>query len=206
MYTHAYSILRGFRHRRSPYRHLCLALLFVLALGGCAHNTVPLTYTAYREVIPTADAANVCVVMFADARPQTAIGERSDGSAFVADSDVRAWVSRALAAELSHQGFAVTLAASEEEAQAAKAGVLVTGTIDAIWLKEESSTAWACSMRASLLLKKNGKPVLKNSFSSSLSRRVIVPLASVPQEIVAENLGDLVRPMALAVEQNLQSN
>lgn len=183
---------------------LLFCLVLALPLGGCAHNTIPLADSPeQREIIPTVGAPRVCVVLLADARATPDLGVRSDGSAFVTDADVRAWVSQALAAALSRQELAVSTATSESEARNAGARFLVTGTIDAIQLQEESSTDYSCSMRASIQLRDGKNSLFRNSFSSALSRRLIVPLPSVPQEIMTENLDDLVRPIALAVKQKL---
>ena len=58
-------------------------------------------------------------------------------------------------------------------------------------------------MRATVTVKEAKKNLLTRSFSSSLSRRV-VPLSSVPEEMLSETLRDLVTPMARAVNEQVR--
>ncbi len=190
---------------RSPLACWCVACCLTLTLfaAGCAHDTVPLTYNPTQpETIPAATAPKVCVVLLADARNKVAVGQQSDGSTFIPASSVQDWLTRALATELARQDFVITVANSETEAQNSGAKYIITGSIAEVWLVEESSTSYACTMRASMQLKDNKSSILTNNFSSSLSRRV-VPLASAPQDVLADTASDLVRPMALAIRQKL---
>ena len=183
-------------------RFLWLGLLFVF-LTGCATSAVPLTYAPSKEeVIPIAGAPTISVVTFTDARTETAVGIRSDGTAFTADGPVADWVSQALATELTRLGYVVTFAPTEAQAKRSGATYVVTGKVEEVWLTEVSSTSYEGRMRVAVQLHKNQLQLMKNTFNSSLTRRV-VPLSSVPKEVLAETLRDLVTPMTLAIRQKI---
>ena len=178
---------------------LCLAIL----LMACAQNTVRLVYEpAKAPAIPPAGAPQISVIQFKDARSHPEIGQRSGGGPFIASSSVGEWYSHAFATELAQLGMVVTFAVSEEQARSSGATYVATGVIEEVWLTEQSSTSYQCVMRASLILKDTRSTMLSNSFSSSLARRV-VPLSSVPQEMLSETAGDLANRMAYAVQQKL---
>lgn len=186
---------------RSP---ALLALLSILLLAGCAQNTVRLVYTPSTEnTIPLSGSPSVAVVAFADKRSSPPVGQRSNGSDFMPSSSVSEWITHSLASELSQLGLIVTQADSEAQAQASGAKYVVTGSIDEIWLAEKSSTDYDARMRATVTVKEAKKNLLTRSFSSSLSRRV-VPLSSVPEEMLSETLRDLVTPMARAVNEQVR--
>lgn len=186
---------------RSP---VLLALLSVLLLAGCAQNTVRLVYTPSTEnTIPLSGSPAVSVVAFTDKRVSPPVGQRSNGSDFMPSSSVSDWITHSLASELSQQGLVVTLADSEAQAQASGAKYMVTGSIDEIWLTEKSSTDYDARMRATVTVKEAKKNLLTRSFSSALSRRV-VPLSSVPEEMLSETLRDLVTPMARAINEQVR--
>ncbi len=181
-----------------------LAVLTVLALAGCAQNTVRLVYAPSAETtIPLTGSPTVSVVSFADKRSAPPVGQRSDGSDFMPSSSVTDWVSHSLASELSQLGLIVTMADSEAQALTSGAKYVVAGSIDDIWLAEKSSTDYEARMRASVTVKAAKKALLTRSFSSALSRRV-VPLSSVPQEMLSETLRDLIVPMARAVNEEIR--
>ena len=183
-------------------RFFWLGLLFAF-LGGCATSSVPLTYVpSGEEVIPIAGAPTISVVTFVDARTETAIGIRSDGTAFTADGPVADWVSQALATELTRLGYVVTFAPTEAQAKRSGATYVVTGKVEEVWLTEASSTSFEARMRASVQLNKNHLQLMKNTFNSALSRRD-VPLASLPKKVLAETLRDLITPMTLAIRQKI---
>ncbi len=187
---------------------LRLAVLFLLSAvlfcSGCAQSTVRLVYPPAPDtaaILPVG-AAQVTVVHFADERGKLAVGARSDGSAFVPGGNVSDWFTQVFATELARQGVVVTLAPSEAKARAAGAHFIATGALQEIQLTEESATSYACVMRGSLLLRENATTLVKSGFSSSLARKV-VPLSSVPQEMLSEAAGDLARSMAQAVAAKL---
>ena len=183
-----------------------LVLLFLCAafLAGCAQNTVRLVYTAPEaNTIPTAGAPEVTVVPFADLRAKPPVGQRSDGTDFMPSSSVSEWVTHALVTELSRDGIIATTAASETQARSAGAKYIVTGTVDEVWLTEQSSTEYSSRMRGSVAVKGEKKAMATRSFTSSLSRRV-VPLSSVPQEMLSETMRDLVLPMVKVVRENVK--
>ncbi len=176
-----------------------LVLLYSPLLIGCAQNTVPLVYSSPAEnTLPIAGAPSVCVVAFTDQRFSPPIGQRSDGTDFMPQSDVSAWFTQALGTEIAREGIVVTRAASEAEAKSSHADYIVTGTVDEVWLTEKSSTEYETRLRSTLVIKSGQKNLFSRSFSSSLSRRV-VPGSSVPKELLTESLSDLVTPMARAV-------
>ena len=82
---------------------LLAALIPLVFLAACGpSNSVRLMYTpSGAAVLPKPGAPRVTVVMFDDKRPRQAIGERQDGSSFMANALVSDWVSRALGEELS---------------------------------------------------------------------------------------------------------
>lgn len=181
-------------------RYVVLMVL-ALVMGGCAQNIVPLVYTpAGSEVIPMAGAPVVSVVQFADTRKSTDIGKRSDDTAFIAGSSVSEWVTTSLAAELTRIGYLVTVAGTEELAKQSGAKYIVTGSVEEVWLTEHSSASYDAVMRVNMTLKGAKGGVVRNTFNSSISRKV-VPMASVPKTILSETITDLVRPMSLFIQQ-----
>lgn len=184
-----------------------LSVLFALLcflLTGCAQNTVKLVYTPTTEnSLPAAGSPSVSVVAFADKRSSPPVGQRGNGSDFMPSSSVSDWVTHSLATELSNLGLIVSLAETEAQALASGAKHVVTGAIDEIWLTEKSSTEYDARMRATVMVKEAKTTTLTRTFSSALSRRV-VPLSSVPQEMLSETLHDLVVPMARAVNEQVR--
>lgn len=187
-----------------PSLRIVLVLLLLALTAGCAQNTVRLIYTPKESGIPSASAPKISVVQFKDARPKQEIGQRSDGSPFIASSSVAEWVSHAFASELSRLGMVVTFAQTEEQAWASGATYVASGVIEEVWLTEQSSTSYHCAMRGTAILKDSRSTLVNNAFSSSLARRV-VPMSSVPQEMLSESAGDLVNRMAHAIQQKLGS-
>ncbi len=179
---------------------LCLALC-----AGCAKNTVRLLYpTDDPAVVAPVAARQICVVRLAQAWGGTrAVGERSDGSEFLPNSDVQDWMTHSLAVALSRQGLKANTAPSEAAARAAGCTNILTGEIQQINLQEKSMTSYDCSMRVVLHLQTPKGQVWKNTFSSSLARTV-VPFSSVPEEMLSETLNDLTGAMAKAVKEKLQ--
>lgn len=187
-------------------RLLAFSLILVLLAGGCGRSNLKLVYVSTPgESFPSATSAQVCVVKAEDARKSAAVGVRSDGTPFDTESNVADWVTHALAAELAKNGLTVTVASSEEEARASGAKNVLKARIDEVWLVENSSISYSCSMRLYVQLVGPWKAaLLTNSFQSSLSRQV-VPLSSVPEEMLKETLEELVRPVGLSVSQKLRS-
>ena len=190
---------------RYPFRlPVLLVLLSALLLPGCAQNTVRLVYAPSADTaLPQAGAPSVTVVTFADKRGSPPIGRRSNGSDFMPSSSVSDWVTHSLATELAQLGLNVTMADSESQALASNAKFMVTGSIDELWLTEKSSTDYDARMRGTIKVKDVQKPLLTRSFSSALARRV-VPLSSVPQEMLSETLREMVLPMARAADEHIR--
>lgn len=182
---------------------LLLCIVCALAAAACASSTVRLVHSSPAEAtIPAAGAPEVAVVTFADNRSSPPVGRRSDGSDFMPGSSVADWVTHALATELSRTGVIVTVAGSEAEALAAGARHIVTGSIDTVWLAEKSATEYDARLNGALSLKSRERTLFTRSFSSALSRRV-VPVSSVPQEMLSEALQEMAAPMARAVYEKL---
>lgn len=188
-----------------PNRRYCVYIavtvlfLCALAAGGCASGNVPLLYNSSETMMPTGKAPSVCILPFTDARPAAPIGSRKDGSPFTPNSNVSEWVTHALAIELSNNGVIVSRADNKTEAKAKGARYIVTGTVDELWLSEESSSSYSTKMRASLVMSSPKKVLLKKSFSAGFTRKVM-PLGSVPAELLAETLRDVAVPMADSVK------
>ncbi len=187
-----------------PFRALSLFIALSLLLAGCAQNTVRLVYSDETGAIPPAGAPQVTVVQLTDERGKADIGVRKDGSAFTPSSNVSEWLSHALAAELSRQGLVVTLAPSEAKARSTGAKYVVVGSIKELWLTEKSTTSYSCDLRTFIQLKDNtATPLINSAFSRSLTREV-VPLSSVPQEMLSEIAANLVQPLAKEIRAKIR--
>lgn len=188
--------------KRSILFSSCLCLMLA---AGCANNTVRLQYPVDNPaVVVPAAAPKICVVRLAQAwGGDRAVGSRSDGSDFVPDSDVQDWITHSLAVALNRQGLNANTAYSEEAARAAGCANILTGEIQQVRLTEKSMTEYESAMRVSLRLETPKSGVWRNSFSSGLSRTV-VPLSSVPENLLAESLKDITDAMAKAVKEKLQ--
>ena len=97
----------------------------------------------------------------------------------------------------------VTYSSSLAGALHGSAAYVLTGAVERVWLTERSvGTAFDCSIRVRLALQVGQKSLLKNTFTSSVSRRV-VPLSSVPQEMLTEAAGELSQSAALGIRQKV---
>ena len=186
---------------RGALRLLSLIIVSALFLTACAQNVVRLNNPSSQTVIAKTGAPSVCVVLFEDKRGKSEIGQRRNGDLFLPRSSVDDWVSRAMADALVRHGLVVTYAQDLEQAKQSNPNYIATGGIEEVWLKESSLTTLTCSMRATVsLLRGNGTHVFKNTFTASLSKRVIPGTDSAP-DVLTETLGDIVQPAAQKIEQ-----
>ena len=196
------------QHRRSmPF--ILLALLgAVFLLSACGpSNTVRLLPPPPLDasVLPAPNAPSVSVVSFEDKRVDTSsVGVRRDGSAFTTSGDVAEWISRALADELARSGFQVTFAANVNQARSGNPDYLVTGQVDEVWLKENSSLEITSQMRVKCALANRKGRLWSESCNASQSRSGL-PSGSTADNLLLDTLRDLVKPMAQKIVQTIDA-
>ena len=196
------------QHRRSmPF--ILLALLgAVFLLSACGpSNTVRLLPPPPLDasVLPAPNAPSVSVVSFEDKRVDTSsVGVRRDGSAFTTSGDVAEWISRALADELARSGFQATFAANVNQARSGNPDYLVTGQVDEVWLKENSSLEITSQMRVKCALANRKGRLWSESCNASQSRSGL-PSGSTADNLLLDTLRDLVKPMAQKIVQTIDA-
>lgn len=171
---------------------LVTALIPLVFLAACGpSNSVRLMYTpSGAALLPRAGAPQVTVVMFSDKRPRQAIGERQDGSSFMASSLVADWVSRSLGEELARLGQQVSYSTVMTQAQSANPPYIASGVVNEIWIKENSPTSLAATVRLTVTLATASGVIYSENLSSSQERRGL-PSASGAESLVADTLRDV---------------
>ncbi|MDE7240328.1 hypothetical protein [Desulfovibrio sp.] len=196
------------QHRRSMPVILLALLGAVFLLTACGpSNTVRLLPPPPLDasVLPAPNAPSVSVVSFEDKRVDTSsVGVRRDGSAFTTSGDVAEWISRALADELARSGFQVTFAANVNQARSGNPDYLVTGQVDEVWLKENSSLEITSQMRVKCALANRKGRLWSESCNASQSRSGL-PSGSTADNLLLDTLRDLVKPMAQKIVQTIDA-
>ena len=196
------------QHRRSMPVVLLALLGAVFLLSACGpSNTVRLLPPPPLDasVLPAPIAPSVSVVSFEDKRVDTSsVGVRRDGSAFTTSGDVAEWISRALADELARSGFQVTFAANVNQARSGNPDYLVTGQVDEVWLKENSSLEITSQMRVKCALANRKGRLWSESCNASQSRSGL-PSGSTADNLLLDTLRDLVKPMAQKIVQTIDA-
>ena len=196
------------QHRRSMPVVLLALLGAVFLLSACGpSNTVRLLPPPPLDasVLPAPNAPSVSVVNFEDKRVDTSsVGVRRDGSAFTTSGDVAEWISRALADELARSGFQVTFAANVNQARSGNPDYLVTGQVDEVWLKENSSLEITSQMRVKCALANRKGRLWSESCNASQSRSGL-PSGSTADNLLLDTLRDLVKPMAQKIVQTIDA-
>lgn len=196
------------QHRRSMPVVLLALFGAVLLLSACGpSNTVRLLPPPPLDasVLPAPNAPSVSVVSFEDKRVDTSsIGVRRDGSAFTTSGDVAEWISRALADELARNGFQVTFASNVNQARSGNPDYLVTGQVDEVWLKENSSMEISSQMRVKCALANRKGRLWSESCNASQSRSGL-PSGSTADNLLLDTLRDLVKPMAQKIVQTIDA-
>lgn len=184
-------------------RSLTVALLLAvmaLTLAACApSNTVRLMYQPPdANILPAPGAPSVAVVMFDDPRHSLQIGERRDGTPFVASAPVSDWIARNLADELARQGLQVSYASTIEQARAANPDFIVTGTVGEVNLRELNTTDYTATIKATVTLSGRKGRIFTENLSSSQNQQVL-PSSQVTEKILSSTLRDLLQPVARKV-------
>jgi hypothetical protein len=186
---------------------LPLSLLFVMFLSACGpSNNVRLLPQPPLDaaVLPAPGAPTISVVTFADNRPdRTSLGVRRDGSAFVTSDNMADWVSRALADELGRNGMQVSYSTSTKQARNGNPDYMVTGELNALWLKEVSATELSTELHVTYYLASRQKRILKDSFNSAQARTGL-PTSSAAENLLLDTLRDLVKPVARKIVQSVE--
>lgn len=187
------------------YLPLCLAFLFLCACGpGNSVRLLPPPPIAASS-LPAPTAPSVSVVNFKDERiDPIAIGQRRDGSAFTTTGDVSSWVSRALADELARKGLRVTFAMTASQARSSNPDYLVTGSVNEVWLKENSAMDMSAQMRIiCALASRQGK--LWSETCNSSQNRASLPSGSSAENLLLDTLRDLIKPVADKILQTVEA-
>ena len=169
-------------------------LLFAsLTLAGCTpKDTVQLLYTPVTpSVIPAPTAPRVAVVLFEDKRPnKDAIGIKRNGTAFLPNSLVTEWVSRALADEIGRMGPQVSYAPSAQLAQSARPDYIVTGAVEEVWLKEVSTATYTSTVQITVSLANRAGKVFSQTLSST-QEKTGIPKSGLVDSIMTDTLREV---------------
>lgn len=186
----------------------CLLLLCMFALTACGPgNSVRLLPSPpiSESALPAPTAPSISVVNFTDKRADPySIGVRRDGSAFTTQGNVPQWMSRALADQLARDGMRVTYAYDTSEARRGNPDYLVTGIIDDVWLKESSAMELSANMRVIVTLA-NRKGRLWSETSTTTQTRASLPSGSSADNLLAETLRELLKPLTKKIITSVES-
>ena len=140
-------------------------------------------------------AATVAVVRFADKRGKSQLGVRRDGSAFDSATPVGEWAARSLADELERLGLRAGYAENLGQAHALKPACIVSGSVEEAWLKQDSYTDMAASIRVTVNMTKADKHIFTESFNAS-QQRTGLPSGSAAEDILLGAMQEIVQPAA----------
>lgn len=179
---------------------LALCALCLAGLTACGPtNNVRLLYkpadTSAQPLLHTPGTAAVAVVRFADKRGKNQLGVRRDGSAFDSDTPVGEWAARSLADELERLGLRAGYAENLGQAHALKPSCIVSGSVEEVWLKQDSYTDMAASMRVTVNMTKADKHVFTESFNAS-QQRTGLPSGTAAEDILLGTMQEIVQPAA----------
>lgn len=171
---------------------LCVALLWTLALAGCApKDTVRLLYSPVTSsVLPAPTAPRVAVVLFEDERGKSEIGVRSGGGVFSAAGSVPEWISRSLASEISRMGPQVSYAPSIQLAQSASPDYIVTGTVNKVWVTESGRLTYSSTVSIRFNVANRQGSVYSQSLSSS-QEKTGMPNSDIVEELLTSTLREV---------------
>lgn len=176
-----------------------LLLLLVITLTACGPgNTVRLLPPPpiAASSLPPPNAPSVSVVSFKETRSNpSVVGVRRDGSDFTTTGDVAVWISRALADDLARKGFRVTYATDAREARNSSPTYLVTGTVDEVWLKENSAMDLSSQMRITVTLANRAGKIWTESCNTSQTKTGL-PGSGNADNLLLSTLNDLITPVA----------
>jgi len=194
---------------KQPVRFLLPALLLaaLFALGACSpSSTVRLLHRpADAPQIPTSTAPSISVVQFKDARPNSYIGVRRDSTPFIPNDAVPEWVTRSLADAFARQGLRVTYAQTLEAARAGQPQYIVTGELQELWIRENSSTDMSASVKAFISVTGHKGRLINESMTSSLSKQGL-PAKSAAEELLYNTVQDLVQSVAHKTQQAIAAH
>lgn len=192
----------------SQVRHLAfffILLIVCTVLPACGpSNSVRLIYKpGPSAILPQPEAPRLTVVMFDDQRSNQAIGERRDGTSFVAASLVSDWASRSLGDELARLGSQVSYATTLAQARSANPEYIVSGVIREVWLKENNPTSLSATIRMTVTLADRTRVLYSENLSASQERQYL-PSSSVVESLLSDTLRDLLVPAAKKIQNHLR--
>ncbi len=177
-------------------------LFCLMLLAACGpSNTVHLNpYKPAGGVLPAPQSSTISVVQFADKRVDTgSLGLRRDNSYFTTLDSASVWLSQAVADKLSALGYQVTYATTTAEAIKGTPEYILTGSLEDLNIKENSSTSFEASMRVKYVLSSRDKKVVLETLSANESRTAF-PSSSAVESLLSDCLFDIVGPMTSKVE------
>ena len=184
---------------------LLLIITLSLLLSGCAGNIIALSYPSAQHAPPAISRGiSVCIVDFADKRPDSAIGKRQNGEKLLPRTPVERWLATGLALELQRAGFNTMMAETVHEALAMNADYIVTGDSEEVCLTETSITRYTGIIRASIsLLDGRGTHITRNAYNSVYSKTVL-PIYGVPQTLLDDALAEMLQPAVALLIKTMQ--
>ena len=176
---------------RAVYIGLVFVLLVGLALTGCAKRT-----TIDLQFAPTGINLEPCpgtiaVVEVADKRTRSAIGVTNDGTEFFSRTSVAAWVSRALADELTAGGCDVQL---HQRMMAFDTDFVVTGDLEDVFVTQRSLTDYSATMRLRIVATSGGSNVFEKTFTSTFGQ-TSAPSPGVNVRVLSRLLQGMMREL-----------
>ena len=179
---------------------LLLAVLFTLCACG-PNSTVRLLYRpADAPQIPASTAPSIAVVQLKDARSNSYIGVRRDNTPFIPNGTVPDWVTKSLADELTRQGLRVTYAQTLETARVAQPQYILTGELQEVWIRENSSTDISANIKAFISVTGHRGKLFSEGVTASLSKQGL-PGSAVAEELLFNTAQELVQSVANKTQQ-----
>lgn len=179
-------------------KYLLTLVILILFNVSCSSNTVRLVSSPDEGKTTNAMTSKVYVVLFSDTR------QRSDGSSFMASSQVRDWVTKQLIAELLREDVAAVFAIDEATAKKNGAAYIVKGAVQEVMLVEHASLSYSCSMRTSIKLLQKDTPLLNTSFNSRVTKESM-PFVNTPPKALEEAQQELVKAMGSSIKKSLSN-
>lgn len=181
---------------------LCVGILACLALAGCGGSANP--KLMYNTVTGPADScpASFTVVEFSLKGDDSQVGENSDGEGIYTDDDISMWVTNALKRELQVNQCR-TLVHDKEYYPISD--FVILGSVDKLWVKQESLTDYNAQLTLTVTLKKGNKVISTDTVEGNVDRTV-VPGKSAVRDILEESLQDVLRSVVAKVLARAEMN
>lgn len=174
---------------------LLLALCMVSLLAACGPSSTVNLISPEVVSSPTTHAPVVALLNFENNRSSQALGVRADGSQFNASDSVSVWFSKNLINSLNQGGMHVVQINNITEASSVNADYVLTGTLDEVWLKENSRTNMSGRIRATYKLTRGDVTIAKEALRCERENGATLFSSSAASKLADELINDFSKLM-----------